>query len=97
MHRNYHGKSSCSICACSLVGQNAFHLNDELWTEAMDGYDGFAHIKCIETKLGRGLVRSDFSNAPINMWMDGLDIMDYIKVVDGIIHTNFPEGYRDAT
>ena len=55
----------CLVCAQIRGGE--YQVTDSTWEEA--GFlakDGYCHLSCLQTALGRELQKSDFADAPIN-------------------------------
>ncbi len=64
MTRMHDSDYTCPICG--WVTHDQYMVTDECWQEAgLDYYDNL-HLVCLESRLGRALVRGDFTNAPIN-------------------------------
>lgn len=51
---------------CGETTRDHFMLEAELWNSINPSRKGFLHLKCVEEILGRDLLESDFSDAPIN-------------------------------
>lgn len=62
----------CEGFDCMDCGSNTLHLNEyymvhkELWLTANPQDRGMLCIGCLETRLGRKLGSSDFTDAPVN-------------------------------
>lgn len=69
----------CGVNTGSEGIREYYHVHDELWAEAIGDDDPwltgasedpnngtYLCIECLENRLGRGLVATDFSDAPIN-------------------------------
>jgi hypothetical protein len=67
--RGIHGRPWCSLCRVDTLAIGEFYMvEDEVWNAAV-GADNFIFdlcIGCLELRLGRRLVPSDFSNVPVN-------------------------------
>jgi hypothetical protein len=69
--RGTHGRPWCALCRVdTLAAGEFFMVKDETWDAAVrtDSFlrDSFLCIGCLEHRLGRRLVPSDFSDVPIN-------------------------------
>jgi hypothetical protein len=51
---------------CRRVGEY-YMLQDAVWSKANPADDGFLSLACVETRLGRPLVRTDFAITPAEM------------------------------
>ena len=57
----------CVDCKSSTFNGQYYMVHDHIWQEAgMDPDGGMLCILCLESRLGRLLVREDFTSAPIN-------------------------------
>lgn len=55
------------ICKeCRDVDYVTYMVRDDVWKEAGLDNNDFAHIECLEKRLSRKLVQSDFLDSPIN-------------------------------
>lgn len=53
--------------SCADLNNDDYAVHDDLWRSAYGSSQaGFAHIRCLEKKLGRKLTVSDFKNALVN-------------------------------
>ena len=76
-------RMKCQVCGISvfegIVGYN-YMVTRQVWEiEAGLRYEQFAHIGCLETKIGRKLTPEDFTNGSINsllLWLleNGIEI-----------------------
>lgn len=58
---------SCISCNFNtLYGKEYYMVLDEIWLTVNPRDKGMLCIGCVEQKLGRELVRADFTDAPIN-------------------------------
>lgn len=44
-----------------------YMLNDELWKQVNPKVKGEIHLNCVEKRLGRQLIRTDFKDVPLNI------------------------------
>jgi hypothetical protein len=59
----------CLDCDVDTLEIGHFYmLRDDVWLEANPTVDGMLCIDCLETRLGRRLAPTDFSDAPCNHW-----------------------------
>lgn len=57
----------CEDCSINCIKTgNYYMVQDEVWQEAMPKKDGQLCIRCLERRLGRWLVATDFKNIPLN-------------------------------
>jgi hypothetical protein len=65
----------CACCGVSTakLGEH-FYLKNEVWFKVHPTERGFLCIGCIESKLGRKLVRNDFTDASINKPQRGVEM-----------------------
>lgn len=81
----------CVDCGVSTFHGQYYMVHDHLWQQAGMEYDGgMLCILCLESRLGRLLVREDFTSAPVNYMFfsknterfpDGLTTYDEWRVV----------------
>jgi len=62
----------CVDCAVNTIAIDEYYMvHDHLWERAGMATDGgMLCIACLETRLGRDLKRTDFTDAPINQVTD---------------------------
>jgi hypothetical protein len=67
--RGTHGRAWCSLCRVDTLEIGEFYmLKDEVWDAAVgaDNFIFYLCIGCLELRLGRRLMPSDFTNVPTN-------------------------------
>jgi hypothetical protein len=64
------GKFGCEVCGAKWPAMFPFMVDDQLWEAVSGDEDAPLCLSCFESKMlskiGRGLVASDFGSAPIN-------------------------------
>lgn len=59
--------NKCRDCGFEVRWGEMFMVHDPIWAETGLGYDdGLLCVGCIEKRLGRELVKGDFTDAPLN-------------------------------
>ncbi|QSM01148.1 hypothetical protein SEA_NANOSMITE_124 [Mycobacterium phage Nanosmite] len=62
----------CADCGVDTGKINEFYfIRTDLWLSVMPSIDGMLCVGCIEIRLGRRLVSTDFTNASINSLYHG--------------------------
>lgn len=59
---------TCQDCLKDTGGDDYYMVTDEVWDAAHPSNAGMICLACLETRIGRGLHRLDFIDAPINHW-----------------------------
>lgn len=57
---------ACQDCSKHTAGNNYYMINHDLWAQAHPGRYGMLCLPCLQTRLGRRLVKADFLPAAIN-------------------------------
>ena len=55
----------CVHCR-KAIGQDYYMVEDDVWQEAQVHERSELHLHCLETRIGRRLVVTDFTDAPVN-------------------------------
>lgn len=77
----------CDHCGLTMYRSTDYYMVwDGVWFEAAAG-DELLHIGCLETRLGRSLVRSDFADCMVNDGCFGFDVSRFN--VPSLVHPTF--------
>lgn len=60
----------CIDCGMNTKAKEYYSLHDAVWFKAHSSKHGMLCIGCVERRLGRRLMPSDFNDAPINKLFD---------------------------
>lgn len=62
---DFRARHKCDLCG-GTERLESYMVKKHVWDEAMDGREGFLHLRCLERRLCRRLTIEDFTDAPIN-------------------------------
>lgn len=57
---------ACQDCSKITIGDDYYMIQHDLWRQVHPNYVGMLCLTCLQTRLGRSLVKSDFIHAPVN-------------------------------